>query len=87
MKTVADPVAAWGRIVVGVGVVWFVVGVPAFFIWEKTPITLENVFAITAYGLVSLGWWGAIVFVIGAIPIAAISWLVRRLRGTKRETL
>ena len=86
MKAVTDPVASWGRIVVGLGGVWFIVGVPMHFIWEKTPVTLENVLAITAYGLISLGWWGAIVFVVGAVPIAAVSWLVRRVRSTKRDT-
>jgi len=69
-------VEAWGRLLSIVGLLLIVVAAAAPFVIEGVEFTLEDFVAFFAYGIISIGSWGVVLFVLVAVPLALVVWLI-----------
>lgn len=74
--TPRQAVEAWGRLLAIVGLVLVVVAAAAPFVIEGIEFTLEDFGAFFAYGIISIGSWGLVLFVLVAVPLAFVVWLI-----------
>ena len=78
-QPVRSALKMWTKFVgVGLGI-YLIVAIPAPFIFGRWEISVEGIAAWWLFALLSLGFWGGILLVIGALPVAAIAWLASRI--------
>lgn len=69
----------WTKFVVfGLGI-YLIVVIPAPFIFDGWEISFEAVAGWWLFALLSLAFWGGMVLVIGALPVAVVAWLASRI--------
>jgi hypothetical protein len=70
----------WAKVVLAIAGLYLLVAIPGPFVMREMEASLENVGWWIPFAILSLGFWGFIVFAVGAIPVAVGAWAVHYLR-------
>lgn len=77
----------WMYLCATIFLVWVIAGLGFFFVDQWPNVRLLDVFAVLGLGVLSILWWGAPFFLMGALLILGFMRMAKYVRGWRANDL